>query len=69
MTCGVDHRHSSDPALLWRKLAAAAPVLRLAWELPYIAGVALKCKNKQTNNKQPTIGTLEIYFFHSTVNW
>ena len=36
-----------DPALLWlwRRLAAAAPVWPLAWELPYVTHVALESKN------------------------
>ena len=48
MSCGVDHRHSSDPTLLWLwcRPAAAAPVQPLAWELPYAAGTALKKKEK-----------------------
>ena len=46
---GVGCRHSSDVALLWpwRRLAAAAPVQPLAWELPYTIGVALKKKRKE----------------------
>ena len=37
MSCGVDHKHSSDPALLWlwSKPAATAPIGPLAWEPPY----------------------------------
>ena len=31
-----------DLALLWYRLAAAAPIGALAWELPCDAGVALK---------------------------
>ena len=31
---------------LWHRLAAAAPIQPLAWELPYATGVALKSKNK-----------------------
>ena len=31
-------------ARLWRRLAAAAPIPPLAWELPYAAGAALKSK-------------------------
>ena len=42
----------SDPVLLWCRLAAAAPILPLAWELPYIAGVALKRKEKKKVLKQ-----------------
>ena len=35
-SCGVGHRHGSDPVLpwLWCRLAAAAPIQPLAWELP-----------------------------------
>ena len=44
MSCGVDHRCSSDPALLWLwcKLAATALIQPLARELPYATGVALR---------------------------
>ena len=51
MSCDVGHRHSSDPELLWLwcRLAAAALIQPLAWELPYVAGMALK---KQKNNKK-----------------
>ena len=31
---------------LWCKLAAAAPIERLAWELPYATGAAQKSKTK-----------------------
>ena len=43
----------SDLALLWLwcRLAAAAPILPLAWELPYAAGTAMKRKKKQTNKQ------------------
>ena len=38
-----------DPVLLWLwcRLAAAALILPLAWELPYAAGAALKRKKKK----------------------
>ena len=38
-----------DPALLWLWLwlAATAPIQPLAWEPPYVAGVALKKKKKK----------------------
>ena len=49
---GVGQRCGSDPVLLWCRLAAAAPILPLAWELPYIAGVALKRKEKKKVLKQ-----------------
>ena len=56
MSCGVGHRHGSDLALLWlwHRLAAAAPIRPLAWELPYATSAALeknqKPKTKQTGN-------------------
>ena len=52
MSCGVDHRGGSDPALLWLwcRLTAAALIQPLSWEPPYAAGVALQRPktNKQT---------------------
>ena len=40
------HRCGSDPLYLWLRcrLKAVAPILPLAWELPYAAGAALKRK-------------------------
>ena len=42
-------RWVKDPALLWLwfRPAAAAPIRPLAWELPYLADVALKRKKKK----------------------
>jgi len=44
MSCGIHHRHSSDPVLLWlwHRPATIAPIQPLAWELPYATGAALK---------------------------
>ena len=49
MSCGVGHRYSSDPALLWLwcRLEVVAPIRPLSWELPYAAGAALKSKKKE----------------------
>ena len=49
MSCGVGHRSSSDPALLWLwcRLEATAWIRPLAWEPPYAAGVALKRQKKK----------------------
>ena len=47
MSCGVGHRHGSDPMWLWHRPAAAAPIQPLAWELLYAAGVALKKTKKK----------------------
>ena len=51
MSCGVGCRHSLDPVLLWlwRRLAPAARIQPLAWELPYAMGVALKKINIYIN--------------------
>ena len=59
MSCGVGHRHGTDPTLLWlwRRPAAVAPIRLLAWELPYAAGVALK----RQKNKQKKIS---VYLYH-----
>ena len=49
VSCGVDYRLSSDPALLWHRLAAVALIRPLAWKPPYATGLALKIKtNKKT---------------------
>ena len=46
VSCSVSHRDDSDPALLWvwRRLAAAALIDSLAWELPFAVGAVLKRK-------------------------
>ena len=51
MSCGIGHRRSSDPRLLWLwcRPAAAAPIWPLAWERPYTVGVVLK-RPKRTKN-------------------
>ena len=33
--------------MLWHRLAAAAPIRSLAWELPYAAGVAVRRKKRK----------------------
>ena len=50
---GLDQQAKDSVWLwLWRRLAAAALIQPLAWELPYAAGAALK--SKQTNKKCKT---------------
>ena len=44
MSYGVGQRHSSDPALLWRRPTATALIQPLAWEPPYAMGAAPKRK-------------------------
>ena len=52
MSCGVDCRHGSNPALRWRwgRVEAAAPIQPLAWELLYAKGIAIKSKKKKKKN-------------------
>ena len=47
-------RWVKDPALpwLWCRPATKAPIRPLDWELPYIAGAALKIKKKKSNKMQ-----------------
>ena len=49
MSCGVGHRHGSDPTVLWlwRRLVPTAPIGSLAWESPCAVGVALLKKKRQ----------------------
>ena len=54
MSCGIGHRHSSDPMLLWLWLRPAATALNgpLAWEPPYAEGTALKRQKKKKKQLQ-----------------
>ena len=49
VSCGVGHRHSTDPVLLWLwcRPAVVALIRPLAWELPYALGAALKQGKKK----------------------
>ena len=49
MSCGVGHRHGSDPALLrlWYRPAATALIRPLAWEPPYAAGADQETAKRQ----------------------
>ena len=54
VSCGVGHRHGSDPALLWLWLwpAAVALIKPIAWEPPYASDALKSKKQKQTNKTQ-----------------
>ena len=62
MSCGVGHRHSSDPKLLWLwcRLAAVAPVGLLAWEHLFPTGVALKRFFKKITDRIPYVHVGQI---------
>jgi len=64
MSCGVGHRCSLDPGLLWLCpwLAAAAPIRPLAWELPYAPGADLKRKKKKKKGKEIVAYRIPKYF-------
>ena len=53
MSCGVGHRHGSNPVLLWlwHRPEATAPIRPLAWEPPYAAGAVLE-KDKKTEKEK-----------------
>ena len=53
VSCGVGHRRSSDPTLLWlwHRLAATAPIRPLAWEPPYAEGVVLERAKRPKKKK------------------
>ena len=55
MSCGVGHRHGSDPVFLWlwHRPVATTPIRPLAWEPPCAMGAALeKTKKKKKRKKE-----------------
>ena len=54
VSCGIGHRCSSDPELLWLwcRPVATAPIRPLAWEPPYAAGAALEKAKRQNDKKK-----------------
>ena len=58
MSCGVGHRHGTHLVLLWlwHRLAAAAPIRPLVWELPYAAGATLKREKKKPLKSLQNLG-------------
>ena len=51
MSCDIGHRRGSDPALLWSRPAATAPIRPLAWEPPYAGGEGAR-NGKDTHTKK-----------------
>ena len=60
MSCGVGHRLSSDPTLLWLWCRPAATTLirPLVWEHPYAVGAALEKTIKIKINLKGLCGSL-----------
>ena len=54
LSCGIGRRRGSDLVLLWlwRRLAAAALIEPLAWQLPSATSVALESKKKKKKKKK-----------------
>ena len=54
MSCGVGHKHGSDPTLLWlcRRPVATAPIRTLAWEPPYAVGLAQEMTKRQKEKQK-----------------
>ena len=52
----LSSRHGVDPVLLWLwcRLAAAAPIQPIAWELPHATSLALKSKKKKKKKIEKT---------------
>ena len=42
---------AQDPALLWRRLVATAPIQSLAWEPPYATEAAQEMAKRQSINQ------------------
>ena len=65
MSCGAGRRRRSDLAWLWLwcRLEAAALIQPLAWEPPYVEGLALKSKNNNSirSNINNTLVVATIY--------
>ena len=58
MSCSVGRRSGSDLALLWLwcRLAARVSIRPLAWEPPYVSGVALKGQKTKDKKKKKSCG-------------
>ena len=54
VSCGIGHRHDSDPELLWlwHRLATTALIGPLAWEPPCSMGAALIKKRQKVQKKK-----------------
>ena len=68
MSCGIGHRHGSDPALLWLwcRLAATPQTGPQAWEPPYATGTALeKTKKKKKKKKSKYWYTIDFRYIYT----
>ena len=74
MNGGIGRRCGLDLVLRCR-LAAVAPIRRLAWEPPYVPGAALektkkkKKKKKKKGKKERIISPSQLYVEHKNIFW
>ena len=71
MSCGVGHKHGSDPKMLWpwRRLAAAAPTGPLAGESPCATETALKREKDKKKKFASASPKLSIHPSSSSPPW
>ena len=67
MSCGVSHRHGSDPALLWLwcRQVATALIGPLAWEAPYAMEAAQEMAKRQKDKKKKILPGYSLRILHT----
>ena len=66
MSCGVDHRCSSDPVMLWLWVTAVALIRPLAWEPAYSEGATLKKEKKKINDLMKIVKAMNYLFYFNS---
>ena len=65
LSCGVGCRHASNPALLWCRPAAIAPIGPLAWEPPYAKKKKKKRKRKKVTPSLRITTALNFFYINN----
>ena len=55
MSCGVGHRCSLNPVLLWLWPEVVVPILPLAWEPPYAPSAVLERQKKRKEKSSSSL--------------
>ena len=65
MSCGIDGRRGSDPALLWLwcRPVASAPIQPLAWEPSHAVAAAQEIAKKTKKKEKATIFIIVFYLW------